>query len=211
MSAATSPTTAGLAFEPGPHTYTLDGRRLVSVTQLLDSCGLVAGKEHFTEESRARGQAVHEAIALIEEGALDPSTVDPRIEGYLAAYRRFAAEMRPTTYLFECRLASRRWRFAGTFDWLGWLGGENSLTLLDYKTGAYADWQDIQLELYARLLAENAAALALDAAPARRIVCQLKKDGTYKLHTPTLSPALVAGIANGLLAIHLYREGRLAA
>lgn len=199
----------GLEFNPNTHTYTYRGRRIPSVTQLLDSFGLITGQEWFRPEHAERGQAVHAGIHLLHEGTLDWSTVAPSIAPYLAAYEQFEKDFNLSSYLSEKPLASERYFYAGTFDFLGW--AREKLVLIDFKSGLYSAWMDIQLELYHRLLMENADALGLDHMPEDHMIVQLRNDGSYKIHERVLTASRIASITNSILTINLFREGRLAA
>ena len=192
-----------LIFSPSDHTYTLDGQQLLSVTQLIRAEGLMTGIDWATDEGRERGTAVHQAIHYLSEGDLDLESLDSRVAPYVWACERFMADTQAETLMAEVPLASRRYRYAGTLDWLGWMNG--NFTLLDFKSGAFQPWQEIQLELYRRLVAENADVLGIDERIHDVYVVQLKADGGYKIHSPAMTLTRIQALTNSILTLHLWR------
>lgn len=178
-----APAAQPFAFDPATHTYTLAGRKLPSVTQILRAEGFI-DDTGWNEFAMKRGSAVHEATLYYDEGRLDWGTVDPRIRGYLMAYIRFLGETGFKPRLMETPLASAKLGYAGTFDRLGALA--DAETLLDFKSGSagYKPWHDLQLGAYHGLIRENRDALGLEIKdmPRRHFVLQLMEDATYKLH-----------------------------
>lgn len=161
-------------FDPEAHEYRLDGRVLVSVTQVLERAGLVDAA-WFTEESRRRGTAVHAATHYLDEGDLDIESVDPAIEGYVLAYERFKREARFRPDIIEVPAYQSRWLYAGTPDRIVLGGGEViPRCVLDLKTGAPEPWHALQLAAYANLQPE----------PFRfaRLSLYLRDDWSYRLH-----------------------------
>ena len=173
--------TPGLVFDEAAHIYTLAGARVPGVTRILRARNLI-DDTWFTEEACARGKAVHEAIHLLAENDLDLASVDPRIDGYLDAHRKFVFETELTIFASEIGMGSRA-GFAGTADMLAWMGGV--MTLIDIKSGAPDRWHELQLAAYSMLIKENAAALGLSVEDLPRdfMTVQLKDDGKYVIHT----------------------------
>ena len=105
-----------LHFDPETHIYTIDGRRLPSVTQVLSS--VFEPKDYWTEWHRERGIAVHKAVEIIAKGGkVDPSTLDERIAGRVAGFELFLRE-HPTVEIVwsELRMMHATRFFAGTAD-----------------------------------------------------------------------------------------------
>jgi hypothetical protein len=77
-----------LLFDPDSHTYTLNGEKVPSITQIIADMGLI-DTTWFTDHSRERGTFVHRIIEwhLLKE--LDEDTVDESLVGYLNAWKRF--------------------------------------------------------------------------------------------------------------------------
>lgn len=172
-----------LTLEPD-HTYRLHtpdtpaswGRRLISVTQALHAAGLVEGEEWFTEESRIRGRYVHKAVMLEETVGLDESSIDPAIQGYIDAYRRFKqdAHLGPCVFI-ETPLADPTLGLAGTPDQVRLL--DSRLGLIDLKSGVRSATHALQTAAYVHLLGlHNTEWRALP-----RFAVYLSVDGKYRL------------------------------
>jgi len=138
-----------LQFDEGTHTYTVDGAVLPSVTQILDALGLM-DKTYYTEETRDRGTAIHEAIFWIEQGILTYEAFGEGhpLAGYIAAWRSFRE-----TSGFEIRdMEARRYhstmRYAGTIDVIAHHKGK---AVVDMKSGLTESWHGVQLAAYAEL------------------------------------------------------------
>jgi hypothetical protein len=124
-----------LNFDPETHVYTVDGRRLPSVTQVL--ADIFGAKDYWTEWHRERGTAVHKAVEIIAKGGtIDPATLDERIAGRVAGFELFLRE-HPLLKIIESE--QRFWHlkrfYAGTID-LGLVsdGGEyNAEIIADIK------------------------------------------------------------------------------
>ncbi len=84
----------GLTFEEEGHRYMLDGKRIISLTQILDAAGLVdySGVQPDVLANKAKfGTKVHEYTKWIDQGELEPEdiktlmdhpTYGPRITGW---------------------------------------------------------------------------------------------------------------------------------
>lgn len=87
-----------VVFDEDAHTYSQGGVLVPrSVSGLLKKYGLTIDYSkvpaHHLELARQRGKAYAEGRRLIVQGQeLDPSTVDPRIEGYITAFQTFWQE-----------------------------------------------------------------------------------------------------------------------
>ena len=121
-----------ITYDPAAHAYTVNGRPVPSVTQVLADTGIIDTR-WFTEESRQRGTAVHAACEFLDEGDLDESTIDPIAVPYLDAYRGFLAEHRPEIVSVETKVHSEVYRYAGRLDRVVIMNGIASV--LDIKTG----------------------------------------------------------------------------
>jgi hypothetical protein len=168
----------GLELDPATHRYTYAGQRVGGVTEILQALGIVDAR-WFTDEGRLRGTAVHLAIQLHLEGTLDPSTVDPRIRGYVDAALDFlqVAGIRPgMEMLIERRVFHPILRYAGTLDLVVRAFGIQ--TLIDWKTGEVGAVALSTAAYLDALRAEVGPGSLL--APRRRMVVQLREDGTYR-------------------------------
>lgn len=175
-----------LTFDDRTHEYRWDGRVVPSVTQVLKGSGFI-DDQWFTEDARMRGSAVHLAIELLEEGALDWSTVDERILPHLAAYEAFRREMNFRPILVEEKGYHPIYGYAGRPDCPGVLNGK--LAVVDLKTGARQNWMGLQLAAYAELLeylpAYSETLERFEDIPKQkpeRYVLELNGSGRYRLH-----------------------------
>lgn len=128
-----------------------------------------------------RGTDVHEHIAALVTGKPVPATA-PEQAPYLAGFSAFVAAHRPRWLMSEVTVYSPRLRYAGTFDLLAVLAGQE--WLLDVKTG-----KGVYPEVACQLAAYRAAEFALtDSGPApidyghaRMADVHLRPDGTFGL------------------------------
>lgn len=156
------------SFDPETHQYRVDGEKVLSVTQVLNVCGLI-DDTWYTEEGGQRGQAIHLATQLYDEDDLDWESVSPEISGYLDAYRKFRQEVSFEPDLIEHPLYSPTYRYAGTPDRTGIMNGEN--VIFEIKSGQTAKWHRLQTAGYALLLGNGY----------KRYGLYLTNKGTYNL------------------------------
>ena len=163
-----------LDFDAHSHTYTVEGRVIPSVTQILKAAKIIDYSgipQDVLQAASRRGRAVHSAIEYLLEGSLDRTTIDPRIAGYLGAAERFLAEAKVEAHAFERRDYHPELWYAGTFDILGTVQGD--LTIADWKTGIQLEGHRDQLAGYAGL--HDKPRLY------RRMTIYLRDDGTYRV------------------------------
>jgi hypothetical protein len=171
-----------LSFHPGTHTYEVDGRPVVSVTQAMKRAGVI-DTTWYTEWARDRGTRVHKAIQYHCEGDLDTESVHASDWPYLKAFMRFELEKGWEPHETEMHVVDVDRGFAGTLDGLGML--DNKLTIADYKTGPPTRAVDIQLSGYAVALKAMTGQIAQQL-----IALQLKTDGTYRVHKAAFVPRI---------------------
>lgn len=140
---------------------------LPHVTAILRDAGLV-DVSHFTDYHRDRGSALHQATALLDDGDLDPESVDPAIEARLRQYDRFRQEVAPTWAAIEEPVENATYRYCGTLDRRGTIGVKECI--IDIKGPTVAAWQALQVAAYA----------ACFPRPMKRWTLHLSDDG-YKL------------------------------
>lgn len=162
--------TSQLIFDEPKHEYHVDGRRLLSVTQILDLAGAV-DKTWYTPEACERGKLVHLACELADYGELDETTLDPAIRPYLDAWVRFLVESRAEVMQIEYRVCNETFGYAGTIDRWMKISGRNYI--VDIKTGAPEPWHCLQTAAYARCI----------PAPFQRMTIYIGADGKYKADT----------------------------
>lgn len=124
-----------LVFDEATHTYTLGGKRLPSVTQVLDRLVDWRHVDRSVLDAAAEfGSHVHQAVDLWNRGVLDEEDLDPALTPYVDGWRKFLADTQATLIASEARLACRLPGYAGTADAILTLGGR--VCLVDIKTGA---------------------------------------------------------------------------
>lgn len=165
-----------LQFDAEEHVYSLGGRRVPGVTNVLLESGIVDDR-WFTEWARDRGSAVHHACELLDLDDLDEGSLDSRLTAYVDAWKRFTADLAPTWERIEWRVHHPVYGYAGTLDRLGTTPGGRQV-LVDIKTGDPGAGAPIQLAAYAYAVRYPEQPGALE-----RMAVQLKPDGTYKVHT----------------------------
>ena len=138
-----------LQFNEAIHRYTLNGRIIPSVTQIITSVGLYE-YDYVSSETLAiaaeRGRFVHSMIEWHEQGELDESTIDPELQGYFDAYLEMKASGAITAKadLIEARVYSEKYQYAGTLD----MEFLNEKWIHDHKTGEESPVHGLQLSGY---------------------------------------------------------------
>ena len=107
-----------VAFEKECHVYTVAGKILPSITQILSAEGFI-DTSHYDEWSRDRGSMVHLACHYDITGELDEDSLDDEIRPYLAAFRKFMAESGFKVDKSEVPAANLTYGYAGTPDLVG--------------------------------------------------------------------------------------------
>lgn len=188
-------------FDEATHTYTLDGRRLPSVTQII------APLHDFSrvpldvlERKRAFGVAVHLACELDDNGELDDAETDADVLVRVEAWRKFKRDTGATVLMNEQRFYHPSLLFAGTLDRvIATRAGD--VYMPDLKTSTdMADAFGVQLSGYELLVSANRPEYQRIA----RKGLQLRDDGTYRLipyNDPNDMPCFM-----GLLAVHRWKE-----
>lgn len=158
------------------HVYRHKGRVLPGVTTILAPiCDLSMVPPAALEFARQRGHAVHKALELYNNGALDYETVDDEVGPRLRAYMQFLKDSGYTPRFNERIVHHATLDYCGTLDTFGTLG-DGSAALIDYKTGAIEAAAALQTAAYRTALAEELP----EAAKARRYALWLGVDD-YKL------------------------------
>jgi len=166
-----------LAFDEARHLYRLDDVIIPNVTRVVrDIYNWSLIPARVLERKRALGAAVHKMIELDVHKDLDEATLDPKLSGYLRAWRRFGKEKRFRCYLSECRVASSKFRYAGTLDLVGNMGGAD--VLIDTKTTYHLHPQTaLQTAAYRRAALE----MGLVSMSTQRCALYLQNDGCYRI------------------------------
>lgn len=168
------------------HRYFLGERELPAVTRILAVAGLAQfDAPWFTDQVKARGQAVHATIALDIEGDLDEDSLDPVLEPYLAGWRRYLAESGAEVEHSERMVCDAIAGYAGTLDLIvreprAGAASVTRRTVLDIKPALYPSVGP-QVAAYAR------CARALYDGPVlfQRAALILPGDGSYRRESLT--------------------------
>lgn len=215
MTVPSSPDAASLEgrlrFDAENHAYWLDGRQLISVTQVLQAAGFVDTR-WFNDRAATRGTFVHEATALLDQGSLDMDSLDPEIEPYVRGYQKFLQDAQPVWSRVEWLVCDDLSDVAGTVDRIGTIKvkGVTQNVIIDLKTGrgGAAPWHPIQLAGYQHLVTYylSRQGHTEEAAKIRRYGLYLR-DGNYTL-TPYVDPQDVGVFLSALTVAHWLKKGR---
>lgn len=171
-----------LTFEPGSHTYRLDGRLIPNVTRVIEPLAeLWRVPRDVLEAAQVRGTRVHKVCELEDLGTLDESSVNEALGGYLAGWRRFKAEHGFEPDLIETRIVNVARQYAGTLDRTGYMrvGTRRRYVLLDIKSGILTECAGVQTAAYKAGLPVGARAWPKPIT--LRAGVKLSEDGTYRL------------------------------
>lgn len=147
----------GLQFDQAQHQYTLDGRRLPSVTEVLApiTAHEYRGVDRETMDRAALlGKAVHKLIELDIVRTLDEDALDDALRPYLAQWRQFRDQSGFHAHFSEERMYSSKYGYAGTMDLFGTLN--RKFTLIDLKrTASVPRTAGPQTAAYVQMIREN--------------------------------------------------------
>lgn len=165
-----------LNFEDGPHSYTLDGDELPSVTTIMNplSNDKYSGiSERVLEKAAGRGTAIHNSIENYLKFDIDD--IEQEYRPYFDAFLKFWNTFNPECIRSELHVYHKLFRYSGTCDLLCKIDGK--LILIDYKSTAdiYEMTCRIQLEAYWQALASHG--IMAD----EKWIVHLKKDGSYSI------------------------------
>ncbi|MFA4871288.1 MAG: hypothetical protein WC623_24025 [Pedobacter sp.] len=164
-----------IKFDEEKHEYKSNGVIVPSVTQVIQSAGLVnfdfVDPELLAQKADI-GRKVHKACQMYDEGTLDEEMLHPLLAGYLEGWKRFRTKFNYVPQEHEGQLYSPVLNVAGTFDSLSITEGK----LVDIKTGCKSKAHRVQIEGYAYLIAETRSIKAKE-----KMVVYLTNKGGYKV------------------------------
>ena len=140
----------GLTFDAESHKYTLNGKVLPSVTQIIKD--VTKGEQEWDGNCSARdfGTAVHKTLEYYDKGIL--GEYDPRMEPYIKVWDNFKFEKKVTIIENEL-IGYSDFGFAGTIDRIVDIDGYTYI--LDIKTGKQYKDHPLQLAAYNMLYREH--------------------------------------------------------
>lgn len=166
---------AELLFDPAAHAYTVEGRRVPSVTQVLAPLIDYSKVPPDTlERARLLGSAVHRMTELYDLDDLDMDSLADELRPYLTAWIKFRAETGFVPETIEKRMFHPALRFAGTPDRSGLINGRRAVVDIK-KMLRLGPVIGLQLAAYRELFAKNGTVIE------DRYGLGLRADGTYRL------------------------------
>ncbi len=144
-------------YEPdGNPRYTLDGGRIISVTEVLTALRFI-NPEFYTEAGRVRGEKVHKATALIEGPGLDwdslkaiEDAIQQPVVPYVRGWDRFLRETGWKSTHIEDPGYDHSFLVAGCPDRRGNFPGDKKHGL-EIKTGNPEGWWEYQVGGYSEI------------------------------------------------------------
>lgn len=180
-----------VTFDEAKHAYTVDGKAVPSVTQLVAPLGADYDEPEddmlaLTVEAAAdRGTTMHAYLAhRLTGGAPEDFELPDAYAPYADSVELFLAEHRIDPYLIEQPLGTEG--FAGTPDLVADFDG--TLAILDYKFVSQIAKSKVSAQLggYFTLCGDNAL------YPESLFAVQFLPDGTYRLYPADVGQALAS-------------------
>lgn len=170
-----------IEFDEAEHRYVVDGEDYPSVTTVLAErfgAGLRFVPPDRLEAARVLGTHVHTAVSLFCQDELDVTALDAALVPYVEAWRQFMWRTAAVVVSSEVRVASKRYRYAGTFDVMAILRNRGAY-LIDIKSGVVPDSVGPQAAAYLNAYSEQAEQPVVPG-PLRRACLQLRDDGQFR-------------------------------
>lgn len=169
------------------HTYTVNGVRVPSVTQILEELGIIDYRgvpPEMLKHAKDRGVAAHLACQYYDEDDLDGESLDPQITPYVAGWHKFRQEHHFRIIEIEQihlgEVYGRRYgmKIDRLVDWAG------QPTIIEIKCSSKIHrWYGAQTAAYAIGLGTKPGTKPEQSlAGFRRTVVHLKPNATYSLH-----------------------------
>jgi|TARA_Y100000310_G_scaffold230328_2_gene232739 hypothetical protein len=167
-----------LKFDEQTHTYTVDGLKVPSVTQIIRDSGLtgIDASDPAVQAAGQFGTAVHKMTELYDNITLDMGTVAEELYPYLQAWKKFLSETKAKLHESEMRLFHPVHLYAGTFDRTAEINGKN--TIIDIKTSQKAPTAGIQTAAYMEMYNYK---LTFEKKIRSRMSVFLRPDGSYRI------------------------------
>lgn len=176
----------GFEYDPETHTYWLNGKPIVSVTEALGAVNVPVSRRHMRGYLE-RGRRVHRACHLLDENDLDWNTVREGEAGYVLAWEKWKEQTEVEFTAIEEKFYKKLiggFTYAGRPDRVGILIGAGLYahdkrkyeTIIDLKTGDFsAPLPSVALQLAGYGYGLNSRKIY------RRIAVQLRYNGKPKV------------------------------
>lgn len=184
-----------LQFTEEGHIYTLNGRRLISVTQALS---ILDDRWKVDPWYLERGRLIHLATEYYDRNELDESSIDPQIAPYIESYIKFRMNTDFEPKMIEQRLFHPQYFYAGTLDRQGPLNGNQ--VIIDIKSGTKVDVDELQGVAYWELCRSN-------KIPVEKLFdLYLRDDGRMPNLIPIEKPKLLLPVFLAALTLMRWKE-----
>lgn len=154
-----------------PETYMLDGKRLPSVTEIINAIFPMPPVDPWYLQ---RGTATHLACELADKGMLDWGSVDSEILPRVEAWMKFRRDLPMPIVANEQGMKSATYRFAGTVDRV--FDGSDGVIVADLKNSV-SPQVALQLAMYSILWTETRKQKVETA-----VAVELLETGDYRCH-----------------------------
>lgn len=171
----------GLTFTEDPHEYHLDGVRLPSVTEIIAEVGGACGLSptYPVGNYRVRGQRVHQASALYDQGVLDQYEIGASIAPYIEGWKKAMVDFPMDWEKIEYQIYDPVLCVAGTTDRFG-RNKARRRVVADIKSGKTGKETGLQLAGYVLMLSRLGLLGSDDPLDVVRIKFELSDEGNYK-------------------------------
>lgn len=160
-----------LTLDESTHTYRYDGVIVPSTTQI---CASLAPRWPVDKYYLIKGTFGHLVTQWEDTGELDESSVDPELEGYLKAYRRFKKETDWHPIDHEIEFYHKKYGYCGRADMRGDFRRSSWFWVIDKKLGQPHESDTLQSPAYLFGLKAN-------GLPVQRCGdLYLRSNGTYR-------------------------------
>ena len=176
-----------LHFDAERHQYTLNGRVVPSVTQVLGQVvDFSMVPPDILERKCAIGQALHQAIALDHADDLDHDSLDASVLPYFAAWQKFLTEVGPRLFIkaAERPLGSLLYQYGVTPDIWGMVNGRRAVIELK-STAAIHPTVALQTAAQEQAITECCQWPITSEGAVDRFALQLQPSGNYRVHNFT--------------------------
>jgi hypothetical protein len=171
-------------FIPETHEYFLNGKRLMSVSELLNPLFSMPEDDYlelFIEKAAERGTVCHKIIEMILRGEGIEGEYPEEYDMYIEAIQQFISEHEIIPIHIETPLYNKQLDIAGTPDLIALFDGATAI--LDYKFVSQIHKSKVgtQLVSYCELCEENGIEIENCYA------VHFKSDGNYTLYPVNIS------------------------